>query len=259
MKIDNSLRQECMPDMVYTICKLAGYKDYKREEIKDLITLKTTETSNFEKAFKFAIDSGFLSSNIKGIIKPNFSEEELSTFKNFRYKTCKEVYKDADTVFYKLTKWYLTCDSSIFKVKIGDLNIRAQDEVEKVTVDYIRGFCFWLSALGIGIFQKLATSKTMVFSLNEIMHDWILNENYFNKNQKINPSNFFNKLIGDFPFLEDCINDKNLNQALSMGLRVLHNNKILELVYTPDSLDVWHLTNSVISGNTNRISGIIVR
>ena len=39
-------------------------------------------------------------------------------------------------------------------------------------------------------------------------------------------------------------NENQITTSISMGLRLLHNLKLIELIYTPDSSDIWHLTES---------------
>ena len=59
MKIADSLRQECMPEIIYTICKLVGSKSYKKDEIKSYITLNCDSVQEYNKAFAFANECGF--------------------------------------------------------------------------------------------------------------------------------------------------------------------------------------------------------
>lgn len=261
MKIDNSLRQECMPEMVYSICKLAGYKSYTKQELKELITLNNSDSANYDKVYKFAFECGFISENNNGTIIPSFSEKELSCFRNFRYAIFCDIFENSNTTFTNLTRWYLGKGSEIFSVKSAeDFQIAIPgDQFGNVSKEYVLGFRFWLSSLGLATLQKSGGGKVAVFATNIILLDWIEFEKPFKKGKPILVKPFIMRLIQDCPAFSDCIFENNINLALSMGFRVLHQNGIIELKYIVDSVDIWHLTTSINSPKTNHISEIIVR
>jgi len=261
MKIDNSLRQECMPEMVYSICKLAGYKSYTKEELKSLITLNNSDSPNYNKVYNFALECEFLSENLSGTINTNFSDKELSCFRNFRYAIFRDVFKDSNNIFTNLTRWYLTQSREILSVKSAeDFQIAIpREQFGNISKEYVLGFRFWLSALGLAMLQKAGVGRVAVFATNSILLDWIEFEKPFKKGKSTLARDFITKLIQDCPAFSDCTSENSINLALSMGLRVLHQNEIIELKYTADSSDVWHLIASINSPNTNNISEIIVR
>lgn len=263
MNISNTLRQECMPEMVYSICKLAGSKSYYKEDVKRLITLgNTSKESNdqYNKVYRFAIDCGFIGEDVNDNVFVNFSKKELSCFKAFRYAIFSDVFKNSQTIFTSLTKWYLSQERDIFSVKaIGDLLTRVPQDLGVRSEEYLLGFRFWIVALGLAMMQKAGKGATLVFATNNILNDWIELSNPFEKGKPILANEFFDKLTIDCPLFKCCMVGNDINLALSMGLRVLNLNGLIELKYTTDSGDIWHLTNSISDPKTNNITEIIVR
>ncbi len=261
MKIHDSLRQECMPEMVYSICKLAGSKKYSKVELKKLITLDSTDVQTYNKAYRFAVECGFIKEDSSDIVISNFKKEELSDFKNFRYTIFMNIYNNENTTFNELSKWFLSQNSDVFKYKSAqDLSIVIPNDMfSNIEKDYILGFRFWIVALGLGMLQKSGSGNMLVFSCNTILSEWLKNAKPFKKNQTIIMKDFIKTLTEQCPVFSSCINGNNINLALSMGLRVLHINNIIELKYTTDSGNIWHLTNSLTNPATNNITEIIVR
>jgi len=261
MKIHDSLRQECMPEMVYSICKLAGSKVYDKDEIKRLITLNSSELQTYNKVYRFAIESGFIIENADNKVIANFTDKELANFKNFRYAIFMDIFKNSNTVFTELAKWYLSQETDIFTNKSAqELSVVIPDYMfAGIEKDYVLGFRFWAVALGFAMLQKAGSGSTLVFATNQILQDWLTFAKPLKKRKAVLAKEFFDKLVNDCPLFGSCINENNINSALSMGLRVLHLNEVIELKYTTDSGDIWHLTNSISNPKTNNITEIIVR
>lgn len=263
MKIHNSLRQECMPEMVYSLCKLAESKRYDKNALKRLITLdRDTKGSNdqFNKVYRFANECEFLSEDNDGTVKTNFTKQQLESFRNFRYAVFTEVFKDNDTIFAGLCKWYLSQSSEIFsKTTAQDLSVEIPDYMfSGVEKDYVLGFRFWSVTLGIGMLQKAGRGSSLVFGTHQILTDWLEFGKPFKKGETVLAKDFFEILVKQCPVFSDCVNGNDINLALSMGLRVLHQNKVITLSFTTDSGDVWHLTPSISNPKTNNITEIIV-
>lgn len=261
MRIADSLRQECMPEMIYSICKLVGSKSYSKDEIKRLISLDCEETSNFNKAYRFAIECEFVKENDDNKVKTNFSDKQLSSFVFFRYAIFEDVFTNSSTTFTSLAKWFLTQNTDVFTLKSAE-SFAAQipnDMFAGVEKDYILGFRFWMTALGLGMFSKSGASDVLVFATNNILKNWVEISKPFKKGSHVLAKEFFERLQKDCPVFADCIKGNDINISLSLGLRVLHTNNLIELKYTTDSGDIWHLTNSISNPHTNNITEIIVR
>lgn len=261
MKISDSLRQECMPEMIYSICKLVGNKSYKKNDVKKLITLDCTAVQEYNKAYKFACECGFIEETSDEKVLTVFSKDQLSSFRKFRYAIFSDIFKNEPTIFNLLAKWFLRQDSSIFEVKSAQdmAVIIPKDIFAGKEKDSVLGFRFWMVALGLGMFSKSGNANSLVFATNNAIVDWLEFDTPFKKNTPILAKDFIKRLITDCPVFEDCVSDNQINLALSMGLRVLHINNVIELRYVTDSGDIWHLVESISNPRTNKITEVIVR
>lgn len=261
MKIENSLRQECMPEMVYSLCKLVGSKAYPHEEIKRLITLDSNDVSEFNKVLRFAVECEFIGENSENKATTTFTPKELASFRTFSYAIFRDVFKNSKTRFNGLARWFLTQQTDIFTCKSAqELAVKIPvDQFPGVDNNYMLGFRFWMVSLGLGMFSKSGGSEVLVFATNNILLEWLAFEKPFKKRKPILAREFFERLIQDCPVFGDCIIGNEVNLALSMGLRVLHLNEVIELKNITDSGDIWHLTKSVSNPQTDNITEIIVR
>lgn len=261
MKIADGLRPECMPEIIYSICKLVGSNSYKKDEVKSYITLNCDSVQEYNKAFAFAAECGFIKVGGDERVTTEFTTEQLSSFRNFRHAIFMDVFNGEPTMFNSLARWYLSQGSDIFGVKTGqDLAVKFPKEIfsgkEK---DAALAFRFWMVALGLCMFSKTGNSLAMVFATNNAIQDWLEFEKPFKRNTTILAKDFFDKLLADCPVFANCIEGNQVKLALSMGLRVLHLNGVIELKYVTDSGDIWHLVESISNPRTNKITEIIVR
>ncbi|MEI6820548.1 MAG: hypothetical protein WCL51_01340 [Bacteroidota bacterium] len=253
-----------MPEMVYIICKLAGAKDkYRKEEFKKLITLGHENTTAYDRVFKFSLDCNFIKLINGEKVSTDFTEEQLRNFNILRFTIADNIFKEKDTAFTLLVKWYLGQQSNVFSYKSAEeLKNKIPREIEfgiNIEKDFILGFRYWAVALGLATFQKAGAGSTLVFGCNNNICDWLKFKKPFESGKKIPVKMFINQLIIDSPQYLNTIKDNRIKQSLSMALRILNNQKIIELKYIPDTSDIWHLTNSIQYPETNMISEIIVR
>ena len=264
MNIANTLRQECMPEMIYAICKLAASKSYDKDELKRLITLGShakESSDQYNKVYNFAIACEFMSEdNIIGKVSVNFSNKELESFRSYRYAIFGDIFKKSNNMFTELARWYLTQDSDVFAIKsTGDFLRSIPQDLGIRNEEFLLGFRFWMVSLGLATLQKSGAGSTLVFSTNNILLDFLQFYKPFKKGKTILAREFFQTLINECPVFQCCLSGNDVNLALSLGLRVLHINENIELKYTTDSGDIWHLTNSISNPKTNHITEIIVR
>lgn len=168
MKISNLLRQECMPEMVYILCKTAFRNKGTKTKLKDYLTLNDGQevSSNqswnqFKFVFNFCLDSGFIFEDENLNVIANFDEKDLKNFRSFRYKIfleinntfkkereellkvkdqrrdelSKEEKTEFNSVFMDLAEWYLKMDTSVFSIsKPEDFNINIPEEIYNNTM-----------------------------------------------------------------------------------------------------------------------------
>lgn len=246
MKIADSLRQECMPEMVYTLCKMTCVQD-DREKIQAAICLKDSvkkSQEQFNIVYLFAKNCGFITEQ-NGKVKCLLDESKMDTFRQFRMQIAKNVFKTNDSKFEKIARWYMGKeDYYIFSRDTADslseyINQELHVEISK---DYTLGFRFWMADLGFLSFQNYRRGALM-FSCHNFLLQWI-NEQGFVEGEFFPVRKMMDTLITDCPLFESMIYNNHLNLALSMAMRVLKNAGYIDTIRVKDSGDVWHIKDS---------------
>ena len=270
MIIADSLRQEAMPEMVYAICKMALNKP-KKATMKKLITLDQDGESatQFSKVYDFATNCKFINGAGNETVTTDFTEEELSSFRRFRFAVLSNVFAGQDTAFTTAAKWYLSQNSpqkmqkgeTVFGLSSAAEFVAALPKDLKVDENFVNGFRYWMSALGLVTFSMAGATGTsrppLLFATHRALKDWLEFKTPFQKGSYIPARAFFGKLVADCPVFSTCIDGNTVSASLSTGLRVLDQCGVIELKRITDAGDVWHLTRS--NTQINDITDLIIK
>jgi len=245
MKISDSLRPECMPEMAYTITKMASLGKYKPEEIMDLITLGV-KSDEYKKAFEFCKECQFINVDKEDIVHSNINSKDLNTFKDFRYSTCLEVMKnDNQSDFKELVEWVLTSYSEVIAANSADkLSTIKSVPKQQSNREYFLGFRFWFVALGFGIINTKGIYTSLIPTPHAIIDQWISNNSSLWSTEKVLFRDFLIKLTSDLPIFLNCVTGNEINDSLSIALRILHYSGKIRLEYTVDMPDTWYLSKT---------------
>lgn len=248
MKIADSLRQECMPEMVYSICKMTLiYND--KEKIQRAICLNNNSQKSqdqFNTVYKFAKDCGFITEQ-KGKAYCLLDNNKLETFAQFRFQVANNVFQTNDSLFEKIAKWYMNKDDYYIFTRESSESLAEYTNSElKTEIDkyYALGFRFWMVDLGFLSFQNYRRGA-MLFSCHNYLLQWIKDQN-FEENIFFPVRKMMDRLIMDCPLFESMIHNNHLNLAFSMAMRVLKNAEYIDARRVKDSGDVWHIEDSVL-------------
>lgn len=248
MKIADSLRQECMPEMVYSICKMSMIQK-DRDKIQRAITLNNNDNASqdqFNKVFKFACDCEFIR-DVNGTVSCMLDQDKLNNFAQFRMQIANKVFENKNSKFSRIAEWYMSKeDSYIFSRDTGEklaayINSELNLDVDKF---YALGFRFWMVALGFLSFQGYRRYAAMYACHNYLMQ-WI-KENDFERNEFFPVRLFMEKLISDCSLFDSMIKNNHLNMAFSMAMRVLKNADYIDARRVKDSGDVWHIKDAIL-------------
>lgn len=273
MQISDSLRQECMPDMVYSLCKLA-LRENNKEDLQSLITLQSHEKdsiSQFLHVYKFALSCGFIEEDQNNKVITAFAPNELVSYRRFCYAVFSRVFLE-NTKFTQLAKWYLTCDlpkspepnTTIFTAR-SDSEFRPLiPRSIKIDENYFNGFRFWMTALGLSGFYSPGSGIQgipLVFATHKALRMWLDYSNPFEKGSTVSATRFFNRLLDECPVFASAIDTRNhqISASLSSGLRVLQSAGIIDLFTVSDAADKWQLTNSAKYIRSNTISDLVIK
>lgn len=246
MKISDNLRQEDEPNIVYAICKLVGRNEFTKSEIFDLMTDKKDNQGIFVHNFRFAEDCGFIKVDNEKV-ECLIPQSELSSCEKFVTYIWNKVFK-VENNFTKITRWFLNSNIDISKVAAEQLASKCY-EVAVVDQNFIRGWHWWIQAFGLGTISSYLTkggSRYIMYDCSIALERFI--KSNYKKNDVVKAKQFFKDLCSKHAEFQGLIDfnakDNKICDSLSLGLRLLHNTKLIELIYTPDSADIWHLVES---------------
>jgi len=263
MQIQNTLRPECMPEMVYSICRTIFDGRYTRTAIREKITMNSVKFDQFNTVFNFCESCGFISVLPDSTFKTVFSSSELSDIRHFRYCINKAVFSSQDSLFKNVAIWYLNSNIDLVS-EINTQNLAAKFTIatqysKNLPPEYILGFRFWMEFLGYLVKQGVDRRPNYVFGMHNAILDWLEIEQPFDLEKKVTFREFLDKLKNDLPLFESCVQGKKMNDAFSISLKVLHQSNIIELIFTPDSHDVWQLTHTLGFKNLSNVTEIKVK
>lgn len=245
MVIADSLRQEHEPSMVYSICKLIANNDYSLSQLNEIMNDKDSDQKVFSKNLKFCEDCGFISIKSQ-VCECLISYEYLTTYESFINYISLNVF-DTENNFTKLTRWFLSQDISVSQIAAEQLASKCHDAVT-VDQNFIRGWHWWMIAFGLATVSSHIKSggRYALFDCSEALRRFVIDN--CQENEIIKVRTFLTNLVNkkkEFKTVVDLKSNANtICDSVSMSLRILHNLNIIELLYTPDSSDIWHLTES---------------
>lgn len=270
MLIPNTLRQEHMPLMVYSLCKLAEDQALNRDEMQKYMTASFVKTykekseNQFNLVFAFAKAAGFIDENQRGVTC-NFSKEELSSFSTFTYAVLTKIYLE-ENKFNTILKWYLQQDMSVesdFTGTARSFRERALEDqqVRKYGIeeDDIHGFFFWVEAFNIAMFEKYRSGH-MLFCIENLLLQYLKRHSELVAMGSISIMDFFEKVQEDIYFIPYCYDNltNRIYYPMAQALRILDNMGMIRLEYVKDSARSWHMPKSAIFTKTNMITNIRV-
>jgi hypothetical protein len=245
MKISDNLRPECMPEMVFSIIKMASLSKYSVSDIKNLITFGVS-SDEYKKVFEFCKECQFIKIDSQNVVHSMIPSEDLTTFKDFRYSICLSIMKcEEKNDFYHLVEWALENNKEVITANSSDkLSTLKSVNYQKSNREYFLGFRFWFVALGFGVINTKSNSTTLIPSPHVILEQWILKNKITLGEEKVLFKDFEKAITKDFPILQKCIVNNEINDSLSIALRTLHYSGKLKLEYTSDMADIWHLSKT---------------
>ena len=245
MIISDGLRQENEPTIIYSICKMASQFGDDINQLNDLMTDDNDGQKVYSKNFNFAKECGFI--EVSGQrVSCLIPEEHLASYEEFINYISINVFEKENN-FTKLTRWFLKENIEISQVSAEQLAARCHDVVS-VDQNYIRGWHWWMIAFGLGtVSAHINTgSRYIIFDCSNALNRFVKSE--FKEGEVVKVADFLKRLFSVKKEFTSCasLNGKEhqIATSLSMGLRLIHNLKCIELIYTPDGSDIWHLTES---------------
>ncbi|MBE6073591.1 MAG: hypothetical protein E7202_03435 [Selenomonas ruminantium] len=267
MKIDDSLRNEVMPEMVYSLCRLVASRRLSQKEIVRALALGADNEKKIRdsvnKVFNFAQKSGMIRKNEESEIwECLFRDDELLSFRSFRHALFMKAAPNENVRFGKIVQWYLSQDPELLRIEKAEALIQnLPEDILMKDAQNARGFIIWACALGV-MQRGYAGAKNRAMNIypkiDGCISDWLYYEKPFQKGERVLVRDFMQQMRSDCPLLKDTFAGNDINRVLSNALRILDGTGWIRLRYTKDSGDVWHLTRSITRQMTNDVTEIEV-
>ena len=175
------------------------------------------------------------------------------------------VYKDRSSDFYKIISCFLeandewlnygsvTTSAEVIRLINAETGIPSL----KLEKDVIPGVRFWINFLGFGFFQEQA--KVFLPNMYTALKDFIVLGS-IEKGKEYSIDEFLDNLHSSSSVaLKNARTSQTLNLAMSNALRLLHDNKEIELKKHLDSEKIWHLFPNEEHEFTSDITHIIIK
>lgn len=254
-----------IPERVFELCKIVADTPANIREIREKIEpslLNVSDTAYFGHILTAAKELHLIDESSDQILSYIGDRQILRTIGAFRRYCNSVVYPDSNTQFYQITRFIL--DSNLDLIKLGNLtDQKVQDKmkrntnIETVKAEQLRGIRFWLSFLGFGLIHGINTF-TFLPNMYTALKDFLVMAKPKVK-QEYTVAEFCDLIM---PFahvaLHNAKEKHQFNYAMSAALRMMHDNKELQMKRIPDSSEIWNLYRQDDHVLISEISHIIV-
>ena len=242
MPFSNRINKEATPKRVYAFLKLVEYKEMTKEELETYLQPKELNRGNntpFNAVYSFAEKSNLIERDFGDtIILKNIESKHLKDWNYYRKFMAKLLLSNENSNFVKFTSWYLQQEKDVFNYSSSkDIQKYLSGDVGVFIEDDILGWRFWVSFLGIGFLSGGIIIPNTYQRIKDVLEEDLSIE----REVEIPFGEFLDKLLINCKEFESCINGNNINFGISNGLRTLHDQKLIQLIKTSDSTNVWHL------------------
>lgn len=263
------IKTEPIPERVLSICQIVADKgpidEKKLEGILVPEKLSTAKTSYFRPVFDTAMELELIRRNDEELIEFSGNKDDIKSLSAFRMFCNSKVFSDSSTEFYKIISCFLSANDTWFKYGsvttsseiIRIINNETDIPSLKLEKDVILGVRFWINFLGFGYFQE--TDKIFLPNMYTALKDFMCLGN-IEKGKEYSVEEFINALYsGSSVALSNVKETMCFNLAFSNALRLLHDNKEIQLQNNSDSEKNWFLFRNDAHVFTDCITHIVVK
>ena len=240
---------EFIPERIFDLIRLVATKPISNKDAAEL--LEPLSLNNIREYYNMVVKAAIemrLISKENDILTYVGSEQTLKSLSDFRKYCNSIIWKDENSLFYKITASFIKSDYKLFEydsILSPSANTYIMNEVNDRNADVkrLRGHRFWLSFLGLGYIQE-GTSIYFLPNMYVALKDFISLCN-FDANKEYTISEFLGRISDISRIWMSSENSKlKLSAAMSSALRTMHDRREIELKRILDSKEVWSMTKS---------------
>ena len=263
------IKTEPIPERVLSISQIVADKGPIDERDLDSILipskLNTAKTSYFRPVFDVAKELELIGYNEDKKVVFIGKRDNIKSLSSFRLFCNSKVFSDSSTDFYKLISCFLSANDEWLKYGSATSSneiVRIAVSVTGLPSNYLEkhgllGLRFWINFLGFGFFQEQA--KVFLPNMYTALKDFMILGS-IEKGKEYSVEEFLDNLHSSSAVaLKNARESLTLNLAMSNALRLLHDNKEIELKKHLDSEKIWHLFPNEEHEFTSDITHIIIK
>jgi hypothetical protein len=271
MPFDNSLKNMQTPGRVHALCKLLLVDSYSPDRLLELLQPESPEKDQAKSVYKLAISGGLIEAGNDKKLQLNVPKEDVLDPKKFQQYVAHLIFQDDRYIFGRFTAWVMTRGEKVNTETKEELSDHYFNEVSSQTTSKLEfnptnilGWSTWANYFGLGHTMNgmfVANPARRILSILE-------NDRELEREILI-PLRRFMKWLGDHcPELDGGklnrefnhqLDNQQLSFALSLGLRTLHDLKVITLKNTRDVEDIWYLQNVPTHEIANQVTEIMVK
>ncbi len=255
-----------IPERVYELCRIISDAPAPLKDIREKAEpsqINGSSTAYFGSILTAAKELQLVEETDDNILTYIGERQILRNIRSFRRYCNSVVYQDTQTPFYQIARCFL--DSDLKWIQYGTLSsedvmddIRRNTSIQTVYQDQLRGMRFWVSFLGFGMIHEKGTSMVFLPNMYTALKDFLVMAKPEVK-QEYTVSEFCDLLM---PYahvaLHNAKETHQFNYAMSAALRMMHDNKEIQMKRIPDSGEIWNLYHQEDHVLISEISHIVV-
>ncbi|WP_019680701.1 hypothetical protein [Ruminococcus flavefaciens] len=263
------IKTEPIPERVFSISHIVADKspldEKELEGILIPVELNNAKTSYFRPVFDTALELGLIGYNDDHKVIFMGDKKDIKSLKDFRKFCNSKVFYDSTTDFFKMISCFLSSNDEWLKYGsvttsneiIRIINKETDIASLKLEKDVILGVRFWINFLGFGYFQE--SDKIFLPNMYTALKDFMALGN-LKTGMEYSVEDFLNNLHnGSTVAMKNVKATQTLNLAMSNALRLMHDNKEIELKIHLDSEKIWHLFPNEEHEFTSDITHIVIK
>ena len=263
------IKTEPIPERVFSISKIVSDKaPIDEKELEHILIpneLNTAKTSYFRPVFDTAVELGLIGYEDDHKVVFTGDKNDIKSLKEFRRFCNSKVFYDSTTDFYKMISCFLSVNDEWLQYGsvttsneiIRMINKETDISSLKLEKDVILGVRFWINYLGFGYFQE--SDKIFLPNMYTALKDFMALGDC-EKGKEYSIEDFLNNLhSGSAVALKNARVSQTLNLAMSNALRLMHDNKEIELKIHLDSEKTWHLFLNEEHEFTSDVTHIVIK
>lgn len=263
------IKKETIPERVLSISQIVADKGpIDEKDLNNILIppeLNIAKNSYFGSVLDTAKELKLIDYNGENKIIFTGNKDNIKPLTSFRLFCNSMVFNDSSSDFYKVISCFLEADDKWLSYGsvttstevIRLINAETGIPSLKLEKDVILGVRFWINFLGFGFFQEQA--KIFLPNMYTALKDFMLLGN-IEKDKEYSVEDFLNNLHHSSSVaLKGARIKQTLNLAMSNALRLMHDNKEIELERHLDSEKTWHLFPNDEHEFTSEVTHIIIK